>query len=260
MAESNLDFKNLPVATGVTLSDFVVLSLFGGTSSRISVGLFRSAITDGLRPVIGEDGYWYVGDTATDVLAEGKTPEFRKARNCIEYKYTTEGDDSWRPLIQYDNLRIRYEDLTEEQYDTFRLHFEDLTEENIKELQKPASDMIASLEETNKNASEAEAVRISNENDRLSNEATRVSNETSRTSSENDRISSEKQRLKDEEARVASEAERVKAEALRKEEYESIKNSLVEKSSILLISEEEYESLEQSGQLEEDKLYFAYEE
>lgn len=138
MAESNLDFKNLPVATGVTLSDFVVLSLFGGTSSRISVGLFRSAITDGLRPVIGEDGYWYVGDISTEVLAEGKTPEFRKATNCIEFKYTTENDDSWRPLIMYSDLRLRFEDLKEEQYDTFRLHFEDLTEENIKELQKPA--------------------------------------------------------------------------------------------------------------------------
>lgn len=148
MAESNLDFKNLPVATGVTLSDFVVLSLFGGTSSRISVGLFRSAITDGLRPVVGEDGYWYVGDIPTDVIAEGRTPEFRKSSNCVEYKYTTEDDTAWKPFVYYKDLRLKYEDLNEEQIDSFKLRYTDLTEEQIKELQKPAEDAMNKLNES----------------------------------------------------------------------------------------------------------------
>lgn len=148
MAESNLDFKNLPVATGVTLSDFVVLSLFGGTSSRISVGLFRAAITDGLRPVIKEDGYWYVGDIPTDVIAEGRTPEFRKSSNCVEYKYTTEDDTAWKPFVYYKDLRLKYEDLNEEQIDSFKLRYTDLTEEQIKELQKPAEDAMNKLNES----------------------------------------------------------------------------------------------------------------
>lgn len=146
MAE--MDFRELPVVTGAMLSDYVVLSLFKGESARISVGLFRNVMAGGMKPSIGEDGYWYVGDVSTDVLAEGKTPEFRKAKDGIEFKYTTEDDSMWRPFIPYDKLRLRYEDLTPDQFDNFRLRFEDLSEENIKELQKPAEDAMKKLEES----------------------------------------------------------------------------------------------------------------
>jgi hypothetical protein len=145
---ADMDFRELPVVTGAMLSDYVVLSLFKGESARISVGLFRNVVTGGLKPSIGEDGYWYVGDVSTEVLAEGKTPEFRKAKDAIEFKYTTEDDSMWRPFIPYDKLRLRYEDLTPDQFDSFRLRFEDLSEENIKELQKPAEDAMKKLEES----------------------------------------------------------------------------------------------------------------
>lgn len=143
MAE--MDFRELPVVTGAMLSDYVVLSLFKGESARISVGLFRNIVTGGLKPSIGEDGYWYVGDVSTEVLAEGKTPEFRKAKDAIEFKYTTEDDSMWRPFIPYDKLRLRYDDLNEEQIKTLALKYEDLTPEQIKELQKPAQEAMDKL-------------------------------------------------------------------------------------------------------------------
>lgn len=145
MAETNE--RDYPVVSTAELSDFVVLSLFEGTNARISVGLFRNKILNGMKPVVGEDGYWYVGDVSTEVLAVGRTPEFRKSVSCIEFKYTNEDDTMWRPLILYSDLRLRYGDLTQEEIDSFRLKYEDLTDENIKELQKPAEDAMAKLEE-----------------------------------------------------------------------------------------------------------------
>ena len=144
MAE-DMRFTELPVVTGAMLSDYVVLSLFGGTSARLSVGLFKNVMTEGIRPSVGEDGCWLVGDVPTGILAEGKTPEFRKARTCIEYKYTTDDDSTWRPFIQYDNLRLRYDDLTPAEVDSLRLRYEDLTDWQIKELQKPAQDAMDKL-------------------------------------------------------------------------------------------------------------------
>lgn len=142
---ADMDFRELPVVTGAMLSDYVVLSLFKGESARISVGLFRNVVTGGLKPFIGEDGYWYVGDVSTEVLAEGKTPEFRKAKDAIEFKYTTEDDSMWRPFIPYDKLRLRYDDLNEEQIKSLALKYEDLTPEQIKELQKPAQEAMDKL-------------------------------------------------------------------------------------------------------------------
>jgi hypothetical protein len=155
----DMDFRELPVVTGAMLSDYVVLSLFKGESARISVGLFRNIVTKGLSPSIGEDGYWYVGDVSTEVLAEGKTPEFRKAKDAIEFKYTTEDDSMWRPFIPYDKLRLRYDELSEEQIKELSLKYEDLTPEQIKELQKPAQEMIDQLQNTNEEAKTAESER-----------------------------------------------------------------------------------------------------
>lgn len=156
---ADMDFRELPVVTGAMLSDYMVLSLFKGESARISVGLFRNIVTGGLKPSIGEDGYWYVGDVSTEVLAEGKTPEFRKAKDAIEFKYTTEDDSMWRPFIPYDKLRLRYDDLNEEQIKALSLKYEDLTPEQIKELQKPAQEMIDQLQNTNEEAKTAESER-----------------------------------------------------------------------------------------------------
>lgn len=144
---SDFDFKQLPVVTGAMLSDYVVLSLFKGESARLSVALLKNVLIEGLKPKVGEDGYWYVDDVSTEVIAVGKTPEFRKGEGGIEYKYTTEDDSMWRTFIFYDSLKFRYEDLTQEQIASFALKFEDLTEEQIKVLQQPAAKAMAKLEE-----------------------------------------------------------------------------------------------------------------
>lgn len=96
-------------------------------------------------PSVHEDGYWYVGDENTKVKARGETPQFRKSTSGIEYKYSTEGNSSWRPLVSFYDLRLRYEDLTDEQRESFRLRYVDLKENEIKELQKPAEDAMNEL-------------------------------------------------------------------------------------------------------------------
>lgn len=160
----NIDIRDFPAVSAADLSDFVVLSLFSGTSARMSVGLFRSSVTQGIRPYIGEGGYWYVGEASTDVLAEGRTPELRKTSTSIEYKYTSEGDDSWRPLVHFSDLRLQFDDLTPEQYELLKLKPEDLTPEDIALLQKPALDTIDRLEQTERDMLEAEAARKDAEN------------------------------------------------------------------------------------------------
>lgn len=92
--------------------------------------------------------------------------------------------------------------------DTFT--WDDLTDENIAELQRPANEMIAVLEQTNKTIQEAENIRIAAENERISSEDTRKANEQQRQSSENVRIAAE-------DSRIASENERQEAELLRKQ-------------------------------------------
>ena len=145
MAMQNIDIKDFQSVSSVELFDHVVVSLFSGLPAKISVGLLRRIVAEGIMPSVHEDGYWYVGDENTKVKARGETPQFRKSTSGIEYKYSTEGNSSWRPLVSFYDLRLRYEDLTDEQRESFRLRYVDLKENEIKELQKPAEDAMNEL-------------------------------------------------------------------------------------------------------------------
>lgn len=141
----NIDIRNFPDVSSAAISDYLVLSLFGGKSAKISVGLFRNIVTQGVRPIVGDGGYWYVGDINTGVLAEGKTPVFRKAETGVEFRYSSENQDAWRPLFYYSDIKLQ---------------FEDLTEENVTMLQQPASAMIEKLEEVERSLRESESDRL----------------------------------------------------------------------------------------------------
>ena len=109
--------------------------------------------------------------------------------------------------------------------------YSDFTPEEIKELQKPASDMINALDTLDKAVTANEQQRINNENTRVSSENTRkeseslrreaentrASNEEARKKAETGRASAEDNRVKAEQSRVESESNRVKAETLRVE-------------------------------------------
>ena len=112
----------------------------------MTVALFKTAVRNDVTPSI-KDNVWWIGTVNTGVVAAGKTPEFRKGDLGIEWKYTTE--TAWKLLVNYESISLTFDDLTEAQKDSLKLHFSDLTEADIAELQQPAQDMIAELENTN---------------------------------------------------------------------------------------------------------------
>lgn len=211
----NIDIRDFTTVSTVETYDHVVISLFGGTSAKMKVSLLRDVLVRGITPSIGEDGTWYVGEATTGVTAEGKIPEFRKGTAGIEYKYTFEEEGAWRTLVSYSELRMRYEDLTEEQVKSLKLSFSDLTQEDIKELQKPAEDMISRLEETDNAVKEAEALRAEAETGRSEAEQERAQAEQERKEAEGFRESSEKDRESAETARALEEDIRAGNEELR---------------------------------------------
>jgi len=62
---------------------------------------------------------------------DGATPTFRTGTNGIEWKYSNEADTSFRSLVGYDVLKLK---------------FTDLTASDITLLQKPATDKVQDLE------------------------------------------------------------------------------------------------------------------
>lgn len=277
----NIDIRDFTTVSSVDGSDHVVLSLFGGAAGKMTVALFKAAVTRGIEPSIGEKGQWLIGEVDTGIMAEGKTPELRKGVTAIEYKYTTEEDSAWRPLISISELRLRYEDLTEEQRAAFKLKYEDLSEEDIAELQRPATEMIDKLEKTDAAVTQAEDARKEAESARRLQETSRMEAESSRVSAEDARVLAEQERadmaegFKDSEAvrmsneqrREASESERAEAELQRaegfaamKEDYEEIKSGLVTENRIVVLSESDYEDAVDAGTIDSTKLYFAFEE
>lgn len=235
----NIDIREFPEASSLDVSDYVVVSLFDGRSRKTKVGLLRDILLQSSKPTIGKDYYWYVGEVNTGVLAKGMTPVFRKVNGGVEYRYDTESETSWRPLVSFADLRMRYEDLTAEQVyalrmryedltaeqqDSLRLKFEDLTEEQIKELQRPATEIAERLEEEEKAWKEAEDARAKAEQERVKAEEGRKAAETERKANAETWATAEFQRAKQEEIRVEQEAgrqnaenQRVNAEELRQE-------------------------------------------
>ena len=68
--------------------------------------------------------------------APGETPVFRKGATGIEWKYASEEDTAWQTLIPFDDLRWKFEDLTEEQ---IALFWQNLPEDVLSLFQQPAT-------------------------------------------------------------------------------------------------------------------------
>lgn len=214
MAEGmhNIDIKDFTTVSSVDNYDHVVLSLFGGASAKISVSLLRSVLVRGIIPSISQDGVWYIGEETTNVTAEGKTAVFRKGVTGVEWKYTYEEDSSWRVLILYSDLKLNYDDLTDDQREAIRLKYSDLTDEEIAELQQPANEIKEKLEALETALKEAEGSRVKSEQERMEAETERTEAESKRKESELERIEAESSRRKSEEERILNEAQRDNAE------------------------------------------------
>lgn len=212
----NIDISQFPVYGSLAEDDYVVISLLGGSSGRVAVGVLGASLSSGVTPTI-KDGVWWIGTVDTGVKAEGKTPELRRGELGVEYRYTGEDDTAWKLLVPFEDIKLQYKDLTEQQQDSLRLKFSDLTEEQVKELQKPASDMIDILSGTNDSVMLAESSRVEAEGQRKQAEAERAKNETSRESAEMKRASAESGRALSEEERARDEVSRNAAETQRKD-------------------------------------------
>lgn len=97
------------------------------------------------------------------------------------------------------------------------LAYADLTPEQIADLQKPAKEMIATLEATNAAVTLAESERVTAEEARVKEENLREAQEAARMTAESGRATAELARAEDENARAAEENARKEAEASRVE-------------------------------------------
>lgn len=137
----NIDIKDFGIVGAVDGSDYIVVSLISGTSGKVQVKTFSQIITKDISPSVGEDGYWYVGDKPMNVKAAAETPQFRRGNGCIEYKYPSEDQLSWRPLVLYDELRLKYSELTENEIVSFRMQYSDLKDDQLAALRMKYSDL-----------------------------------------------------------------------------------------------------------------------
>ena len=88
------------------------------------------------------DGNWQNLVALSDLKGTaGDTPVFRTGSTGIEWKYTSEEDTAYRVLVPYDDLKLKFSDLTPEQKDELKLHFSELTEEDKAELKGEKGDI-----------------------------------------------------------------------------------------------------------------------
>jgi hypothetical protein len=88
------------------------------------------------------DGNWQNLVALSDLKGTaGDTPVFRAGSTGIEWKYTSEEDTAYRVLVPYDDLKLKFSNLTPEQKDELKLHFSDLTEEDKAELKGEKGDI-----------------------------------------------------------------------------------------------------------------------
>lgn len=135
------EFQLVTSASGA----YILLSLGDGQGGRIAAGTF----TEQIKPNI-QNGVWFIGSQTTGITAQGedgKSVRLRQGSTGIEWAYVDE--ENWRVVVPYSELKLNFDDLTEEQKGQLKMTLDDLSEEDIALLQKPAKDMIATLQATN---------------------------------------------------------------------------------------------------------------
>lgn len=159
----------------------------------------------------------------------GDTPEFRKGPSGVEWKYVSEEDTAWRTLFAFEDLRWKFEDLTEEQ---IALFWQNLPDDVLALFQQPATEAAAVAIEAAKKAESAAATAtqtnetmVAAELKRQQAEESRVETETSRVQAESERVTAEQSRAEAEQSRNTAEQSRISAETERNESETARKES-----------------------------------
>ena len=255
MAETtlrNLDIKDFTLLSGTSSGDYVLMVTASGGDGRLNVGTLTAYLVSLSQPYVGTNGNWWLktsSGTATDtgIAAEGKSPVFKKGSAetaALLWKYESEDDSAYRPLVEWSDLKFSPADLTEEQWAKIKLNFSDLTEEDIIELQRPAAEATQAALDAAKEARDAaenykaaestinKAVTDANAAKALAEESAATAqaqkdetisylntvkrNEAERVSAENARAIAETARATEEQNRVKAESARAQAETDRK--------------------------------------------
>lgn len=168
-----LDIRDFQSLSSVSDDCSILLVQLAGSPNKITYALLRNLIKKEIAPSI-RDGKWYVGEINQNIIAEGRSPIFRKGKDGIEWKYSDEADDTYRFLVDYDSITLNFDELTAEQREKLRLKFTDLTEAEIEELQKPAKDMVEVMKKLEGSLEKAEDGRVSAESGRVTQEIGRA--------------------------------------------------------------------------------------
>ena len=159
MAEQEFNIipaNNLPIATEAEIANGQVLIVAFGSANPL-----KRATANSMRGEKGDNIYLRVTSTAIQwkigtsgawedlVLLEtitgpkGDKILLRKGGSSIEYKYESEDDSLYRQLVSFDDIRLKFSDLTPEEIDQISLHFSDLTPEEIDKLKLHFEDLTA---------------------------------------------------------------------------------------------------------------------
>ena len=236
----NLDIKDFTLVSGINTGDFILLATSSGSDGKMQVGSLTTYLVNLSRPQVGDNGNWVFKDGETIVLdtgiaAEGKTPTFKKGTPdsaAILWKYESEDEAAWRNLIEWADIKINVDELTEEQLRKIKLNYEDWTAENSAELQRPATEAAERADEAteraNAAADEYDAAKASITQAVSDAAMAKTSAEAAETAAKAAQAAAEEQKSQtitylntvksDEQARVNAEAERVKAETARAKE------------------------------------------
>ena len=86
----------------VVSTDFFWVYMGDGTQVKIPAEFVRAYLTNGITPVIDENGNWTIGGKPTGVKAEGVTPMLRSNTLGIEVSY--DKGKTWSTMILYSEL------------------------------------------------------------------------------------------------------------------------------------------------------------
>lgn len=257
-----LDIRDFQSLSSVSDDCSILLVQLSGSPNKITYALLRNLIKKEIAPSI-RDGKWYVGEINQNIIAEGRSPIFRKGKDGIEWKYSDEADDTYRFLVDYDSITLNFDELTAEQREKLRLKFSDLTEAEIEELQKPAKDMVEVMKKLNDAVSKAEDGRVSAESGRVAAESGRVTSEEERVAAESRRVTEcatiigDVTKVKDAAQKAADNAEAKANYAKEEGDRAAALSDQVSEFIPIVMSESEYERLQSP---DPSKIYYTYEE
>ena len=86
----------------VVSTDFFWVYMGDGTQVKIPAEFVRAYLTNGITPVIDENGNWIIGGKPTGVKAEGVTPMLRSSLEGIEVSY--DKGKTWSMVVLYSEL------------------------------------------------------------------------------------------------------------------------------------------------------------